>query len=66
MARPAFLSLQQQIDALTNELETSAPSILPRGVGKLTSVVLTREICDWGRFNNHFLTPFIGVRCISE
>jgi hypothetical protein len=52
MARPALLSLQEQINALTTELEASAPSILPRGVGKLTSVMLTREICDWHRFNN--------------
>src|SRR5215467_12967966 len=37
-ARPALLSLQEQIDALTSELEASAPSTLPRGVGKLTSV----------------------------
>src|SRR5215470_3299362 len=29
MARPALLSLQQQINALTSELEASAPSILP-------------------------------------
>jgi transposase len=52
MARPALLSLQEQINALTNELEVSAPSTLPRGVGRLTSVMLTREICDWHRFNN--------------
>jgi hypothetical protein len=52
MARPALLSLQEQINARTSELEASAPSTLPRGVGKLTSVMLTREICDWHRFNN--------------
>jgi transposase len=58
--RPVLLSLQEQINALTSELEASAPSILPRGVGKLTSVGLTREICDWHRFNNRraiSLTP---------
>jgi transposase len=31
MARPALLSLQEQINALTSELEASAPSSLPRG-----------------------------------
>jgi transposase len=51
-ARPALLSLQEQIESLTNELEASARCNLPRGLGKLTSVVLTREICDWHRFNN--------------
>jgi transposase len=66
MARPALLSLQQQIDALTNELETSAPSTLPRGVGRLTSVVLTREICDWGRFNNRrAISSYTGL-CPGE
>ncbi len=52
MARPALLSLQKQIELLSSELEASAPSGVPRGVGKLTTVVLTREICDWHRFNN--------------
>ena len=33
MARPVLLSLQEQINALTSELEASAPSILPRGSG---------------------------------
>ena len=66
MARPALLSLQEQIDALTNELETSAPSTLPRGVGRLTSVVLTREICDWGRFNNRrAISSYTGL-CPGE
>ena len=52
VARPALLSLQQQIDGLTNELEAAAPPAIPAGLGKLTTVVLTREICDWHRFNN--------------
>ena len=65
-ARPALLSLQQQINALTSELEASAPSILPRGVGKLTSVVLTREICDWHRFNNRrAISSYTGL-CPGE
>ena len=66
VARPALLSLQEQIDALTSELEASAPSILPRGVGKLTSVVLTREICDWHRFNNRrAISSYTGL-CPGE
>ena len=52
MARPALLSLQAQINALTSELEAFASFPLPRGLGKLTSVVLTREVCDWKRFRN--------------
>ncbi|HEU5313200.1 MAG TPA: IS110 family transposase [Candidatus Udaeobacter sp.] len=66
MARPALLSLQEQINALTSELEASAPSAIPRGVGKLTSVVLTREICDWHRFNNRrAISSYTGL-CPGE
>ena len=66
MARPALLSLQEQINALTNELEGSAPSTLPRGVGKLISVMLTREICDWHRFNNRrAISSYTGL-CPGE
>ena len=65
-ARPALLSLQEQINTLTSELEASAPSILPRGVGKLTSVVLTREICAWHRFNNRrAISSYTGL-CPGE
>ena len=66
MARPALLSLQEQINALTSELEASAPCSLPRGVGKLTSVMLTREICDWHRFNNRrAISSYTGL-CPGE
>jgi transposase len=52
VARPALLSLQEQIESLTSELEAAAPLAIPAGLGKLTTVVLTREICDWHRFHN--------------
>jgi len=52
VARPALLSLQEQIESLTSQLEAAAPPHLPAGLGKLTSVMLTREICNWHRFNN--------------
>jgi transposase len=66
MARPALLSLHEQINALTNELEASAPSTLPRGVGKVTSVMLTREICDWHRFNNRRAISSYTALCPGE
>ena len=50
--RPVLLALDAQIAALTAELETAAPPDLPAGQGKLTSVVVAREVCDWQRFNN--------------
>ena len=43
---------RRAIGLLTCELEKAAPSGLPGGLGKLTSVVLGREICDWHRFAN--------------
>lgn len=66
VARPALLSLQQEINRLTSELEASAPSTVPRGLGKLTTVVLTREICDWHRFNNRrAISSYTGL-CPGE
>ena len=50
--RPALLALQDQISQLGSALEATAPKSIPVGLGKLTTVVLSREICDWRRFNN--------------
>src|SRR5260370_29666481 len=50
--RPILLALDAQIAALSAQLEAAAPADLPRGLGALTSVVLSREGCDWTRFKN--------------
>jgi len=50
--RPALLALDQQIHALTIELEKAAPAALPKGMGAMSSVVISREICNWQRFSN--------------
>jgi transposase len=50
--RPVLLALDQQIRALTIELEKAAPGTLPKGMGALSSVVISREICAWQRFKN--------------
>jgi transposase len=50
--RPILAELQRQIVALSTTLEAAAPAGLPQGVGKLTSVILSREVCDWRRFHN--------------
>jgi transposase len=50
--RPVLAVLDAQIAQLTGELEAAAPADRPLGQGKLTSVVITREICDWTRFHN--------------
>jgi transposase len=50
--RPALLTLQKEIDALSAQLEAAAPADVPLGIGKLSTAVMTREICSWERFNN--------------
>ena len=50
--RPALLAFEERIAALTAQLEAAAPAQIPRGIGKLTSVILSREVCDWNRFAN--------------
>jgi len=50
--RPLLELLDEQIATLTAQIEAAAPQTLPTGLGKLTSVVITREVCDWRRFQN--------------
>src|SRR6516164_3290302 len=47
--RPGLLALEQQIIALSAQLEASAPADVPAGVGRLTTVMMSREICSWER-----------------
>lgn len=58
--------LDEQILLLTKELQEAAPQGLPVGLGKLTSVVLTREVCDWHRFNNSRVVASYTGLCPSE
>jgi transposase len=51
-SQPILLALQEQIGALTLQLQAAAHHNQPRGLGLLTSVVIDREIGDWARFNN--------------
>ena len=51
-SQPILIALQQQIAALTLQLQNSAAPQQPRGLGKMTSVVIDREIGDWHRFSN--------------
>ena len=64
--RPALLTLQQQIETLSAELEAAAPANVPAGVGKLTTVLMTREICSWERFNNRRAISCYTGLCPSE
>ena len=51
-SQPILLALQVKITALTLQLQAVAASKQPRGLGKMTSVIIDREIGDWNRFNN--------------
>ncbi len=58
--------MQGQIESLTSQLEAAAPPNIPAGLGKLTSVMLTREICNWHRFNNRrAISSYTGL-CPGE
>lgn len=50
--RPSLLQLHAQILAISALLEAAAPHEAPRGLGKLTTTILSNEVCDWKRFNN--------------
>jgi len=47
-----LLGLQEKIAALTIQLQSAASPNQPRGLGKMTSVIIDREIGDWNRFSN--------------
>ena len=51
-SQPVVLALQEKIDQLTLQLQNAATQEPPRGLGKMTSVIIDREIGNWLRFNN--------------
>ena len=47
-------------------MEAAAPPNVPAGVGKLTTVVMSREICSWERFRNRrAISSYTGL-CPGE
>ena len=64
--RPVLLALEQQITTLSAQLEATAPANVPVGLGKLTTAVVTREICCWERFSNRrAISSYTGL-CPGE
>src|SRR6266403_1075032 len=51
-SQPILLALQEKISAMTLQLQSAAAPNQPLGLGKMTSVLIDREIGDWYRFNN--------------
>lgn len=46
------LLVNQQLEALSEGIESAQASPLPTGMGALTAQILEREIADWSRFKN--------------
>src|SRR5206468_11251410 len=51
-SQPILMALQEKISTLTAQLQSAATPDQPRGLGKMTSVIIDREIGDWKRFSN--------------
>jgi transposase len=51
-ARALIAELQKRLREVEKQLEASAPQELPRGLGRLTFVLLSRELCNYQRFRN--------------
>jgi transposase len=65
-SQPIVLALQMKIAQLTLQLQNAALGEPPRGLGKMTSVIIDREIGDWHRFNNRRqIASYTGL-CPSE
>jgi transposase len=65
-SQPILIALQRQIAQLTLQLQDAATGEPPRGLGKMTSVIIDREIGNWHRFNNRRqIASYTGL-CPSE
>ena len=51
-SQPILLGLEEKIHVLTVQLQAAATPNQPRGLGRMTSVVIDREIGNWNRFSN--------------
>ena len=50
--RKLIAAVEEQLDALTQQVEALAPKVRPKGLGPLTLGMLLAELCDWSRFKN--------------
>ena len=64
--RATCLFLHDQVLAQDKEIKKHCPGPLPKGLGKLTHQILSREACDWARFKNRRqVSSYLGL-CPSE
>lgn len=50
--RALISDLEKRVQTVHKKLEATAPKSLPTGLGRLTFVLLMREICNYGRFGS--------------
>ena len=50
--RDLILKVDQAVRQLTREIETQAPKLLPKGMGRLTYQAVETEVAAWDRFKN--------------
>ena len=50
--RKLIAAVEEQLDALTKQVEALAPKVRPKGLGPLTLGMLLAELCNWSRFKN--------------
>ena len=56
------LLAQQQLETLSENIESTQAQALPTGLGALTAQILDREIADWDRFKNRrHLASYTGL-----
>jgi transposase len=65
-SQPILLALEEKIRALSAQLEAAAAPRQPRGLGALSSVLIDREIANWGRFSNRRQVGSYTGLCPSE
>jgi transposase len=64
--RRLIAAMEAELKTRTKEVEAAAPAQLPIGLGKLTSEILEREVCDWNRFKNRRQVGSYTGLCPSE
>jgi transposase len=61
-----LLSVDTELQALTERLQQAAPKNLPSGLGPMTWELLSREVGDWHRFRNRRQVASYTGLCPSE
>jgi len=64
--RALVLAVDEQVQALTEQLAQAAPATRIVGLGGLTQQLIEREVCDWTRFaNRRQVSSYLGL-CPQE